>query len=443
VNNMNLSLFLLILVVSTAPFDTTLILWENPTVRFTQLALVILVAYLALARKRVVFNRLVLFVLAFWIADVISLSTHSINTKSVGYNIWCFLDFLLLTSLQTVLNSKDAIYKFISLYLKIFQFNSIVGIVQFLGSLIGLGDYLAVRTWWIDGFLARPNGFLYEASFYAAYIQMGYILSFYLYLNLRRANNHISLELLKNTAILCGIAIVLSGSRLGMLSTFIASSLILLIYQSSSAHYKKSRCKSRIIRLIYLSHLCVLLTVIFVISLDSMRFLGGTGVLNSSAHSVGTRWEGVLPLWESFRGNIFLGIGLGNLSSLFINPLYSISSFSDYKIEGTSVFLEVLAGTGLAGFTLLICFLIRICSFKKIRSMMLTSCSISPLTDKSDFDFAQIVPALSIGLITMLFLLQFAQNILRPYLWAHIGLLLCVNNVLRFEPQTDSASAKS
>ena len=434
--NNKFGLALLFSVTVTAPFDISLLLLQSPTIRFTQLAIVILSSYLIFIRKKIILHNATFLIFAWWIIDVICVASYSINSKSVGYSLWLFLNLLLLICFQSVLKNKDKIVSFCRLYLRVFQFHSFIGIIQFFGGLIGVGDLLAVKTWWIEGFLARPNGFLYEASFYAAYIQMGFLFCFYLFLNTKRHNPLIPISLLRNTMILCSVAIFLSGSRLGILTTYIATIIISYIYCKSCKSYKDIRCSKRPLSLLIYCQLFFTLLVILVIGSDPMRFLGGTGLLDSSTHSVLIRSQGLIPLFESFKSNPFFGIGLGNLSSLFINPLFKISSFSDYKVEGTSVFLEVLSANGIVGFIFLFSFLCFLCNFNISRHAKTISRFAKGDFVSSDLEFRQILAALSFGLINMLILLQFAQNILRPYLWVHMGILLSIHNFLRLETKT-------
>jgi hypothetical protein len=84
------------------------------------------------------------------------------------------------------------------------------------------------------------------------------------------------------------------------------------------------------------------------------------------------------------------------------------------EFEGMNIFAEVLAASGIAGVVPFI-FFIAAMVWKPLR-----------LANESGPAYAALLRSLVRSLLFVLALLQFNQNILRPYLWIHLAILATV-----------------
>jgi hypothetical protein len=145
-------------------------------------------------------------------------------------------------------------------------------------------------------------------------------------------------------------------------------------------------------------------------------FLNGTGISDTAAHSVVERENSFEETVAVFVQHPLIGRSLGGISSAIAEYQGdTIRSFEDAKtIEGMSVFAEVLAASGVVGFIPFLCFLV--------------------VTIRDPLRLARIAPpfysSLLYGLVRSLIftwaILQFNQNVLRTYLWAHLAILATV-----------------
>jgi NhaP-type Na+/H+ or K+/H+ antiporter len=101
-----------------------------------------------------------------------------------------------------------------------------------------------------------------------------------------------------------------------------------------------------------------------------------------------------------------------------------IRSFQDSKLyEGMAIFAEVLAASGVFGVVPFVIFLIAI-----VRKPLEAARLSSP-------EYAILLRALTRALVFELAVLQFNQNILRPYLWVHLAVLATVYAAARPLPE--------
>jgi hypothetical protein len=102
-------------------------------------------------------------------------------------------------------------------------------------------------------------------------------------------------------------------------------------------------------------------------------------------------------------------------SAIAENEGSTIRSFEEAKVvEGMSVFAEVLAASGIIGFIPFVCFLVA-----TIRKPLRLARVAPPF-------YSSLLRGLVRSLIFALAILQFNQNVLRTYLWAHLAILATV-----------------
>jgi hypothetical protein len=148
----------------------------------------------------------------------------------------------------------------------------------------------------------------------------------------------------------------------------------------------------------------------------ALLFLNGTGVSDTAAHSVIQREDALEQTITVFLQHPLLGRSLGGVSAAIADlEGEKIQSFKDSKdFEGMNVFAEALAASGVIGILPFIWFLAA--SFR------------NPLR------LARLAPPFYSGVLYALLrslafawaMLQFNQNMLRPYLWTHLAILATV-----------------
>jgi hypothetical protein len=163
-----------------------------------------------------------------------------------------------------------------------------------------------------------------------------------------------------------------------------------------------------------------------------LTFLNGTGLSDTAAHSVLQREGAFEDTLTVFQQNPLVGRSLGGVSSA-IAELHGeqISSFEESKqFEGMSIYAEVLAASGLLGVLPFIWF-----SIATARRPLLLARSATPF-------WAALLRASVRSLLCAWVILQFNQNILRPYLWVHIAILATIYSAsVRSSDQTPTAGA--
>lgn len=86
------------------------------------------------------------------------------------------------------------------------------------------------------------------------------------------------------------------------------------------------------------------------------------------------------------------------------------------QFEGMNIFVETLAGSGIIGFIFFLIFLISVFYYPYIQSRFL-------FKNREFIEEAILIRSLFWSGVALLFMLNFNQNILRPYLWIHLGFL--------------------
>jgi len=212
------------------------------------------------------------------------------------------------------------------------------------------------------------------------------------------------------------IAIILSTSRIGIIM-LILFELGNFIYNFVKALIDK-KYKNFLTYLLII--VCSILGIILSIYLidkyvfDLKFLLNGTGLNGTSAHSFLDRFQGAIDVLKVFQKSPFIGYGLGGIYTEVAN-LYDIYDFSNIQDVGLTfcVFAEALAASGIIGFIFLLIYFWNL-FYKPINKGLKLS--------KNKYKLFFI--ALVLALVFELIILQFNQNILRQYLWIHIGIIV-------------------
>lgn len=413
------------LIILTSSFDIFLVAQIGPNVRFCQIIapVLILLASLRIARG-VRLPLLGAIPLCIWLLfQFVFVPITGFWPKSLGYCFWLLLNIATVYSFVYLFGDDErALLKIVRCYAWSFAIIATCGIIQFCLPLFGLPSPL-VTEWWIPGRLARVNGFSYEPSYFATYLLIGFVFAG----SLRRARTKLmpssSLLLIYWLAL---IGIVLSSSRMGIV--FVLAEIFLAQF-APWLLFLKDLGKLRIVW----RHAGALAPSFVVIALLSAAIVGtarelqdnpatmlmllnGTGISNTAAHSVVERESSFEDTLDVFAEHPVIGRSLGGVSYA-IGQLHGedLHSFEESKqFEGMNIFAEVLAASGIVGVIPFVVFLVAL-----IRKPL-------KLAEIATPNYAALLRSLVRSLLFVVAILQFNQNILRPYLWIHVAILATV-----------------
>ncbi|HZS55517.1 MAG TPA: hypothetical protein VFA65_14045 [Bryobacteraceae bacterium] len=431
-----------ILILLTSSFDVFLVLEAGGNFRFCQLIAPILfvLALMKAARGRQI-PVLGMLPLIIWLGfQLLFVPTTEFWPKSLGYCFWLLLNIGIMFSFVQLFSDDTKLLKILlKWYVYSFGLLATFGIVQFLLPLLGMAGPL-VQQWWIPGVLARANGFSYEPSYFATYLMIG--LAFVG--SLRRSHSPLlSSRTLLAIYLLTALGVVFSSSRMGIVFLFVEILLPKLKpWRFFFSDVMRGRMATFRLRALIPSFLSIALIGVVIASGSlllannpalALLFLNGTGVSDTAAHSVIQR-EGALEQTVTvFAQHPFVGRSLGGVSSAIADlEGEKIQSFKDSKdFEGMNVFAEALAASGVIGILPFIWFL--------------TTTFLRPL------QVARFAPPFFSGVLFALLrslafawaMLQFNQNILRPYLWTHIAVLATVYAAAVRSVNTPASAANS
>src|SRR6185312_11963478 len=144
-----------------------------------------------------------------------------------------------------------------------------------------------------------------------------------------------------------------------------------------------------------------------------LMLLNGTGLSNTAAHSVVERENSFEDTLDAFVEHPVIGRSLGGVSyaigQAHGEDLHSFEASKQF--EGMNIFAEVLAASGVVGIIPFVFFLAAL-----IGKPWKLAKNIAPGN-------AALLRSLVRSLLFVLAILQFNQNILRPYLWIHVAIL--------------------
>lgn len=429
------ALVLYSLAVLTSSFDVFLVFEAGLNFRIAQLFLMG-VLVLAIRRLRVTpiewpvgFASLVC-----WTAFIIAFVPHTVMLmRSLGYACWLVFNVVVILATVQLFRTAPEIATLVRIYLYSFFFVALFGLAQFGLGVLGLGAPL-VMQWWIPDRLPRINGFSYEPSYFATYIIMGWVLAAYL---LQSGSTLVSRRRLRLVLACETLALVLCSSRMGYL-------MMVLWLCQYPARFAVRLAQGRL-NLRYLRYTVALgvvavavgFVVIDIVGLDTLSFLTtGLGVAGASNDSAAERAAAAGAVWRLFLDSPVVGFSLGGVAPA-IGQLRgaTVSTFEQVKAnEGASIFLEVLAASGVVGVVPFAAYILEML-WAPVRWARRTA----------DPELRRVLLGLAAGLLIELIVLQFNQNILRPYLWLHLAILSAAiaaarRTRTRAAPQPDTAT---
>lgn len=408
---------LLFLIFLTSSFDIFLSIdIFGYTFRICQLLLIVLmtISMINMIKTKKIKMPIAIIFLVIWTLFVF-LGTFNIEIPKINfaYHLWLIFNILVLFSFNNYFEGKCDLSLILKLYLLSFIIISIFGIIQFLLPFFEIKPPL-VQQWWIPNILIRVNGFSYEPSYYATYLLIGWVMFRILF-----KYNKLFIENKKTIIfglIVTTIAIILSTSRMGI--------IMLLLFEISNFIYNFIKTlidrKYKVFFTYLLITICSILVIIISIYLidkyvfDLNFLLNGTGLNETSAYSILDRFQGAIDVLKVFQKSPFIGYGLGGIYTEVAN-LYDISDFSNIQDIGLTfcVFAEALAASGIIGFIFLLIYFWNL-FYKPIKERL----------KLRNNKYKICLIALAIALVFELIILQFNQNILRQYLWIHIGIIV-------------------
>jgi len=425
-----LAIFIACLIIFTSSFDIFLVIEAGGNYRLCQVVVPILLLLAVLrARRAGEMPTLGATPLGFWLLfQVLFIPVAGFWPKSLGYCLWLVLNFALLFSfVQLFSDHLPSLRTILRWYAVSFAVIALFGIIQLALPLLGFGGPL-VTQWWIQDSLARANGFSYEPSYFATYLVIGFVFV--------GALRHAESPLMPRTLLsviywVVAAGIFASSSRMGIIFFFV--DIFLYNLRPWSILLKDAvRLRVRLATLKALApsiaYLCLAVAIaqgtasVLEANPDiALRFLNGTGLSDTAAHSVVQRADSLGDTLTVFFQHPLLGQSLGGVSAA-IADLHGerVTSFEATKaFEGMNVFAEALAASGIIGIIPFILFL-----RETIRRPALLAPTVDPF-------YATLLRALVRALVFAWALLQFNQNMLRPYLWVHIAILAAVYNAAR------------
>jgi hypothetical protein len=414
-----------VLILLTSSFDIFLVVQAGGNYRFCQLATVLLTL---LAVIRAVRGRRIPVLgstpLMIWLLfQILFIPASTFWPKSVGYCLWLIVNLCLIFSfVQLFSNNIRSMITILRWYIYSFGLISIFGITQFLSPLLGFHGPL-VQQWLIPDVLARVNGFSYEPSYFATYLLIGFV-----FIGALRRSGSMPFPAGRMLAIYCLTAtgIILSSSRMGICFLLVD---VFLSQMTPWLSFLKSLLRRRIapfrVRALIPSFLVIasvgsaVAAVTVAITRSPvlvLMFLNGTGINDAAAHSVVQRENAAQDTLAVLWSHPIIGRSLGGVSAAIAERYGdAVQSFQDSKAyEGMNVFAEALAASGLIGIIPFAWFLV----VSIARPLRLARIS-PPL-------YSTLLRALLRSLLFAWAILQFNQNMLRPYLWAHVAILAMV-----------------
>ena len=329
-----------VLAAFTVSFDILFVINIGPNLRITQFFFLILICYFLVSSiSRKTLKPLGYQPLIIWAFFIISFIPNSgYLPKGLGYGAWLILSIGMIFALVHIIPKIGDLKFFISWYIYSFVFVALFGLIQLSAGILGYGQYLLIKTWWIPGILPRINGFSYEPSFFASYLLIGWVMLSYLIKN--KVYIFSSFQMKIFFAIISS-ALLLSGSRMVLIFIFIwflqyplFTFWRLMLLKS----YKKD-----------LKTAALGLTLIF-ITISSINYViennnpnnnilfsvtQGIGLGGVSNHSVDTRLGGMKAVIEVFKQSPIIGYSLGGLSSAIgSNTALNVNNFSSAKPRG-------------------------------------------------------------------------------------------------------------
>ena len=340
--------------IMTTSFDIFLSWQLGGTIRFCQVVMIVPYIYFVLdvVKKRYIIIPKAMGWLCLWNLFILAFVLNTdIIARSIGYWVWLTMNIVNILLLVNVFTKRFLIISLLRTYCLSFVVVSMFGLFQFVSAPILHMDTPLVAQWWIPGILARINGFSYEPSYFVTYIIMGWC---FLYILVKKKNQDLfSLNYIRLMFGIVTLAIILSGSRMGLLM-LLAVQLFIYLYINGKElirNFLMLKIDVTFIKRIILT-LVIILSVGYVFSSDDVFdeyafFLSGTGIGATAAHSVDDRVESMDKTLHVFYENPVLGVSLGGVAEKITQ---NENQIDNSKVsEGAVVALEILAASGIVG----------------------------------------------------------------------------------------------
>jgi hypothetical protein len=361
--------------------------------------------------------------LLIWVAFILAfIPNTSFIYRSLGYGAWLLLDLMTVVLVVQLFDDVAWVKVLVRWYVISFLVVSIVGLMQLALGLCHLPAPF-VRQWFIPGRWPRLNGFSYEPSYYATYLLMGWVLCAWL---VEKGSELLSRKLLYTTLIASTLALVLSTSRMGW-GMVVLWGVAYVVRSASRWRAPRLSLSGWFITMNLIAALVAGAGFVAVYKADRVfrSVAGGTGLFGTPAHSVTQRGSRLTETLDLVRKSPFVGYSLGGVATAIGEARWEDVKSSNEAAkgkEGMSVFAEVLAASGVIGFVPFAVYIL-ILLIQPARLALRLGKPYGPL-----------LGGLTWALAMELLILQLNQNILRPYLWFHIGVLSAAYAVLRSAP---------
>lgn len=418
----------------TSSFDIFLVLNLGLNFRISQ---ILLIVPIVLAMVKAIQNR-VIWPLAFgwlvlWTMFILAFVPNTnFLVRSVGYSAWLVFNAFSIFACVQLFSTPSKVFSLVRWYVYSFVFVALFGLVQFISPALGLGDSLLIQQWWLPGILPRLNGFSYEPSYFSTYLLIGWVICAYL---LESKTSLFARSHLRFYFWVITLALILGSSRMGLLMMLIWYLQYPLRFIGRLGHGYIHKRFAGITLILFGMTLLLIGLVINFVGFDEISFLfSGLGIEGGASHSVDDRKGGMTETLLIFMDSPFIGYSLGGVAPA-IAQMHGVTDINfevAKSYEGLSIFLEVLAASGLFGFMPFAMFVLLIIS-KPLH-----------LARKVSSEPSKVLVALTLSLIFELAILQLNQNILRPYLWMHIAVLAaCYSAFRRRDNAIDTTGTQS
>lgn len=393
--------------IMTSSFDIVLsIRIAGMTFRFTQIVMIfVAVIYVidvirkGVIRKPVSIGNMIMVIIFNTIFIFNSLDVFN----AVGYDFWLMLDFVYVLVMVHFF-SQEKVETVVRNYIICFFIMGIIGLIQWLLQFFDIYFFVTQIS-----NMYRCNGFSYEPSYYSTYMIMGWTVCAYLLENNCYAvlKKH-WLYMITGTIT---IALILSTSRMGWL--MMALWFVVRLVVNRKKFFTGKMKKSMFLLLIFL-FIAVIGGVYIIIGHWNKFvsvFLQGLGIFGTASHSSSARIQDLYDTFNIFKQSPWIGYSLGGLDAQIAklkNIIYAGNGMT------MCITVEALAAFGIIGFAFFARYFYTI--FKK---------SIK-LARKLPKEYGYIIKAVLWALVMELGILQMNQNILRVYLWIHIGIVSVV-----------------
>lgn len=337
--------------------------------------------------------------------------------RSVAYVLWAITDALTIVTFVHYFDSETRVETLVRWYALGFIGLSCFGLLQFALGLRGIS--LLVQEWWIPGRIPRVSGLSYEPSYYATYLIPGWVFSAYL---VETKATSPSPRLIRTCFISTTLALLLSTSRMGWLMMFLWA-LFRASVRALRAFLRGVLPRKSLVGIWSTTLAAILVGTLLVhygtqvaaSARGGMFLFQGVGLFGESASSSTSRIDELEKTWSAFRERPMIGSGIGALPVVIgAEKDEGVTSIAEAKAhEGMSVFVELLASTGLVGAILTFAFAATVVlRYHDVWSIAAPSHKLT-------------LSAVAWGLVWIVLILQFNQNFLRIYLFVDLAVLMC------------------